>query len=234
MAEGKKPEILVIACEVLKNELEAVSGPGVRFEYIEQGIHRTPTKMPAVIQEAINKADSKADIIVLGYGLCGSGIIGVKAGKRPLVVPRAHDCVTLFLGSIKAHEKVHESHPGTYYLTKGWIEQAKSPLKQLEEYTERYGRETAEWVISEEYKHYTRIVLITTGTYDPAEYREHALANAAYLGLAYEEIEGNPAFFEKIVGGQWDKKDFFILQPGEEISQKMLLALVEEKLPTAR
>ncbi len=233
MSAKKKSEILVIACEVLKNELEAVRVPGVRFEFLEQGLHRTPAKMPSAIQEAINQADGKADYVVLGYGLCGSGIVGVKAGQQPLVVPKAHDCVSLFLGSIAAHLKEHEKAPGTYYLTKGWLEQAKSPLGILEEYTERYGRETAEWVISEEYKNYTRIVLVTTGTYDPAVYREQAQANAAYLGVAYEEIEGSLAFFEKMVKGQWDKNDFFILSPGEEITQKMILALVADKPPAA-
>ena len=96
-------KLLIIACGVLEAELTAVSAPGVRFEFLEQGLHLTPDKMPAVIQEKIHQADDGIDYIVLGYGLCGNGIVGVKAEKQPLVVPRAHDCIGLFLGSLEAH-----------------------------------------------------------------------------------------------------------------------------------
>lgn len=216
----------------MKDELTAVSVPGVRFEFLEQGLHRTPTKMPTLIQEKIHQADGKIDYIVLGYGLCGNGIVGVKAEKQPLVIPKAHDCICLFLGSREARRKEQQKAPGTYYLTKGWIEDGKPPLALLEEYTQRYGRETAEWVISEEFKHYTRLALVDTGTYDLPTYRNHARANATFLGVAYEEIKGSLAFFEKMVKGQWDKDEFIILQPGEEITQMMFLSLIEDEIPT--
>jgi len=225
-------KLLIIACSVMKDELMAVSVPGVRFEFLEQGLHRTPTKMPILIQEKIHQADDKIDYIVLGYGLCGNGIVGVKAEKQPLVIPKAHDCICLFLGSRKARRKEQQKAPGTYYLTKGWIEDGKPPLALLEEYTQRYGRETAEWVISEEFKHYTRLALVDTGTYDLPTYRNHARANATFLGVAYEEIKGSLAFFEKMVKGQWDKDEFIILQPGEEITQMMFLSLIEDEIPT--
>ncbi len=225
-------KLLIIACSVMKDELTAVSVPGVRFEFLEQGLHRTPTKMPTLIQEKIHQADGKIDYIVLGYGLCGNGIVGVKAEKQPLVIPKAHDCICLFLGSREARRKEQQKAPGTYYLTKGWIEDGKPPLALLEEYTQRYGRETAEWVISEEFKHYTRLALVDTGTYDLPTYRNHARANATFLGVAYEEIKGSLAFFEKMVKGQWDKDEFIILQPGEEITQMMFLSLIEDEIPT--
>lgn len=218
----------------MKNELEAVSVPGVRFEFMEQGLHRIPSKMPLAIQEKIHQAADDVDYVMLGYGSCGSGVLGVKAEKKPLVIPKAHDCISLYLGSIKAHQREHQKNPGTYYLTKGWIEQAKSPMASLEEYTERYGRETAEWIIGEEFKHYTRIVLVHTGVYDPAAYRDHARANAEFLGIAYEEIKGSLAFFEKMVTGPWSEEDFVILQPGEEVTQRTFLTLIGCQVPQAK
>jgi len=211
----------------------AVSVPGVQFKFLEYALHRTPTKMPTLIQEKIHQADDKIDYIVLGYGLCGNGILGVKAGKQPLVIPKAHDCIGLFLGSSEARRKEQQKAPGTYYLTKGWIEEGKPPLALLEEYTQRYGRETAEWVISEEFKHYTRLVLVDTGAYDLSAYRDRARANATFLGVAYEEIKGSLAFFEKMVKGQWDKDEFIILQPGEEITQMMFLSLIADGVSPA-
>jgi len=226
-------KILVIACRVLKNELLAVDAPGVRFEFLEQGLHRTPNKMPQAIQEIIHQAGDDIDYIMLGYGTCGTGIVGVKAEKQPVVIPKAHDCISFWLGSPENHRKEHAKAPGTYYLTRGWIEEAKSPLASFEEYTERYGRETAEWVIGEEYKNYTRVALVDTGIGDPADYREHARANAQFLRLAYEEIKGSLALFEKMVKGEWKADEFIILQPGEEVTQKTFLSLIGcSQLPT--
>jgi len=115
-------------------------------------------------------------------------------------------------------------------LTKGWIEEGKHPLALLEEYAQRYGRKTAEWVISEEFRHYTRLALVDTGAYDPAICRNHAQANATFLGVAYEEIKGSLALFENMVKGQWDKDEFIVLQPGEEITQRMFLSLIEDQI----
>lgn len=223
-------KLLIIACSVMRDELKAVGVPGVQFEFLEIGLHRTPTTMPTLIQEKIHQADDKIDYIVLGYGLCGNGTVGVKAEKQPLVIPRAHDCISLFLGSSEARQKEQQKAPGTYYLTKGWIEEGTPPLAMLEEYTQRYGRKTAEWVISEEFKHYTRLALVDTGAYDLSTYRNHARANAAFLGVAYEEIKGSLALFKKMVKGQWDKDKFIILQPGEEITQMMFMSLIEDEI----
>jgi len=226
----EKLKLLIIACSVMEDELKAVSVPGINLEFLETGLHRTPAKMPLLIQDKIHQTDDKTDYVVLGYGLCGNGIVGVKAEKQPLVVPKVHDCIRLFLGSSEAHQKEQQKAPGTYYLTKGWIQEGKPPLALLEECTQRYGRDTAEWVISQEFKHYTRLALVDTGVHNLSTYRSHALANATFLGVTYEEIRGSLAFFEKMVKGQWDKDEFIVLQPGEEITQRMFLSLIEDQI----
>ncbi len=218
-------KVLIIACRVLINELQAVSPPGFQLEFLEQGLHKTPDKMRLAIQERVHQVDGGFDFIMLGYGLCGNGTLGIKAENVPVVIPKAHDCITFWLGSVANHMQEHNKAPGTYYLTKGWIEEANSPMVTFAEYKERYGAETAEWVMQEAFKNYTRLALITTGAYDPAEYRDHAKANVAFLGVAYEEIGGSLSIFNKMMRNEWDKDDFFILQPGEEITQNMFLSL---------
>jgi hypothetical protein len=218
-------KVLVIACRVLINELKAVCPPGIQLEFLEQGLHNTPDKMRVVIQEKIHEVDSSYDYIMLGYGACGNGTLGIKAENVPVIIPKAHDCITFWMGSVANHMGEHKKAPGTYYLSKGWIEEAKSPMERFAEYKERYGAETAEWVMKEAYKNYTRIALIATGSYDPVEYREHAKANATFLGVNYEELEGSMSIFEKMMRNEWDTDDFIILQPGEEVTQDMFLSL---------
>jgi hypothetical protein len=181
--------------------------------------------MKEVIKEEVEKANSwDGDYIILSYGLCSNGILGVKSERHSIVIPRVHDCIALFLGSWEKYVLEHQKEPGTYYLTKGWIEEGKSPLGIYHEYSERYGTETAEWAIKEELKNYTRIALVDTGLHLGESHREHARENARFLNLRYEEINGSLAYFEKMLRGWWDK-DFIILKPGEEVTLEQFLNL---------
>jgi hypothetical protein len=214
---------LVIACSIMKEELTRVQTDGVAIVYLEQSLHRTPLKMKGAIQEEIDKAEGwDGDRIILSYGLCSNGILGVRANRHSLVIPRVHDCITLFLGSNERYLQEHQKEPGTYYLTRGWIEEKKSPLGIFEEYSQRYGKETAEWVIREELKNYTRIALVESELGMTEAHREHARENARFLNLRYEEIQGSLEFFRRIIRGPWHK-DFVLLRPGEEASQEMFL-----------
>lgn len=216
---------LVIACNIMKNELLRFQTNGISFVFLEQSLHRTPQKMKGVVQGEMDKADQwEGDYIILSYGLCSNGIVGVKSKSHSIVIPRVHDCIALFLGSWKRYMEEHKKEPGTYYLTKGWIDEGKSPLGIFKEYCQRYDKETAEWVIREELKNYTRIALVDMGVDLSETHREHAMENALFLHLKYEEIKGSLEFFEKMLRGWWSE-DFIILKPGEEVTQELFLTL---------
>ena len=71
---------VIFACHVLEPEIEELrpAEKGIEVRYLEQGLHETPDKMPGIIQEEIDRAESFASKIVLGYGLCSNGIVGIK------------------------------------------------------------------------------------------------------------------------------------------------------------
>jgi hypothetical protein len=220
-----KMKYLVIACNIMKDELLRFQANGISFVFLEQSLHRAPQKMKPIIQEEMDKAENwDGDYIVLSYGLCSNGIVGVKSKSHSIVIPKVHDCIALFLGSWERYAEEHNKEPGTYYLTKGWIEEGKSPLGIYQEYCKRYDKETAEWVIKEELKNYTRIALVDMGVDLSEAHREHAKENARFLHLRYEEIKGSLAFFEKMLRGWWSE-DFIILKPGQEVTQELFLTL---------
>jgi hypothetical protein len=220
---------LVIACNIMKDEILRFQANGISFIFLEQSLHRNTDKMKNAIQEEILRADDwEGDYIILCYGLCSNGILGIKSSRHSIVIPRVHDCIALFLGSPKKYDEEHQKEPGTYYLTKGWIEEGKSPLGIYQEYCERFGKETAEWVIKEELKNYTRIALVNTGIRLMETHRQHARENALFFKLRYEEIEGSLAFFEKMLRGSWEN-DFIILKPGEEVTQELFLNMDREE-----
>jgi hypothetical protein len=117
---------------------------------------------------------------------------------------------------------VFREKPGTYYLTPGWIAE-KNPLGILEEHVPKYGRETAQWVIEEELKHYTHIALIDTGVEEMAPLRERAMENASILKKQFEEIPGSLEYFRELVRGPYSGEKLLRLRLGETFAQEMFL-----------
>ena len=216
---------MVIACEVMKAELEeAARGAEVQIHYLDQGLHRTPKKMAGLIQDKLDTYGGSARRVVLAYGLCSKGITGVKSTHQELVVPRCHDCISLFFGSTNAYSEVFRLRPGTYYLTPGWVAARRDPLGVIyEDYAPEHGLETAFWVMQEELKHYTHIALINTGVGSLEELRARTMENCRVLEKQYCEIEGTLEYFKKLVHGPYSEADFITIPPGKEVTEDMFM-----------
>ncbi|MBC8417304.1 MAG: DUF1638 domain-containing protein [Desulfobacterales bacterium] len=223
-AKKEERSNVIVACRVMQPELECIrdGNSGVDIRYIDQGLHRTPDKMAALVQEQVDEAAPCAKRIVLGYGLCSNGIVGVVARQQGLLVPRSHDCIALFMGSLSAYKKAFEKRPGTYYLTPGWIQEGKDPLGIVEDdYMRRFDRETSMWVMKEELKHYTHIALINTGLAEQRGLRERAMENARVFKKEYEEIKGSLEYFSKIIRGPYTDQFFLNINPYDAVTQEM-------------
>ncbi len=223
----RKARRVVIACRVMEPEFARVlaeegTGEDVpEIVYLDQVLHRTPAKLLSLVQEKIDQVAQTASRIVLGYGLCSNGVVGVTARQQGLIIPRCHDCIALFLGSPTRYNELFRSKPGTYYLTPGWIAEKKDPLGIMEEHVPKYGRDTARWVMEEELKHYTHIALINTGVEEIAPLRARAMENAAALNKQYEEIPGSLDYFRELLRGPYTEEKFLRLRLGESFTQEM-------------
>ncbi|MEW6374693.1 MAG: DUF1638 domain-containing protein [Thermodesulfobacteriota bacterium] len=217
--------LLILACSVMEKEIRQFQNGQVEFKFFDYGLHRTPENMAKTLQEEIDQvSEENYDGIILGYGLCSNGIVGVRSQNQTLIIPRIHDCISLFLGSPESYKEEAKKHPGTYYLTPGWIEKGETPISKYEDYAKSYDEETAKWVLHEEMKHYKRIAFIDTGVYPAEPYRKIARQNAEFLGINYEEPAGSPLLFKELVCGPWGK-NFLILEKGQSIQQEMFLDL---------
>ncbi len=215
---------VVIACRVMEPELTQVLAEGeapVEILYLDQALHRTPAKLFGLLQEKIDQVARTVSRIVLGYGLCSNGVVGVEARQQGLIIPRCHDCIALFLGSPGRYNEIFREKPGTYYLTPGWIAEKKDPLGIIEENEARFGRETALWVMEEEYRHYTHISLIDTGVGDIVPLRARAMENAAFMKKQYEEIPGSLDYFRELIHGPYTEDKFLRLRLAEKFTQEM-------------
>ena len=119
--------IRAVCCEIIYREAcrAAADSPHVvDLDFLPKGLHDKPTdRMLARMQEHVDAVDpTRCDLTVLGYALCNNGTAGLKATRTGLVIPRAHDCITFFMGSRRAYREYFDAHPGTYYKTTGRFE----------------------------------------------------------------------------------------------------------------
>jgi hypothetical protein len=163
----------------------------------------------------------------LGYGLCGNGLKGVKSKKHTLLIPRTDDCIAILLGSYHKYIEEFDKIPGTYYLTKGWLESGSNPLQEYQEYKEKYGEESATWIMDQQYQHYERLVLVAHSEEDLVKYRPQAQEVAEYCkrwGMRYEEILGTDVYVRRLIQVSTALEragdDILIIPPGGEIKQE--------------
>jgi hypothetical protein len=240
MLSGKKLPVVIVACQVLEdmlNRLLPENGNSVsQITYMDYGLHRVPSKMAGALQDHLDKIEDPS-LIVLGYGLCGNGLKGLKAGKHTLLVPRTDDCIALLLGSYKAYRQEFATVPGTYYLSKGWLESGSHPLSEYEEYVPKYGPEEAMWIMDMQYQNYERLMLVTHTPADMEKYRPVAQQVGRFCerwGMRYEERIGSDAYVRRLIeiamtlsqGQELPDgvgRDFVVIPPGSEIRQDQFI-----------
>ena len=204
----------IIACQTVGEELQTLLPDGFVLSLLDFGLHRTPETLRIELQEAIDATNEDVGTILLGYGMCANAIIGLHARQFRLVIPKADDCIALFLGSQTEYLRQFHATPGTYYLTKGWIECGDDPYTEYRALRKKYGHEKAFRVTMKYIANYTRLALINTGNYNTATYQKYAAMVADYFDLTYEEIPGSTALLENLVDGNWDD-DFVVVEPGK-------------------
>ena len=207
----------VVACATVIEEMLPLLPGDVPYEELDFGLHVNPQKLKEALQRKIDESSQQADVLLLGYGLCSMAVVGLRATTATLVIPRTDDCIAIFLGSCNAYKEQAKKEPGTYYLTKGWIEAGDTPFEQHQKLIDKYGHEKAEYVTSLMLKNYKRLAFINTGQYEIERYRAYSRSTAEKFGLRFEELEGSPNLVRKMIFGPWDD-EFVVVSPGETIT----------------
>jgi len=194
--------IVFISCRVFETLLSRQLPPEMadRVLYLDYGLHSQPKHLRDTLQAAID-AITVPSLIVLAYGMCGNGLKGIRSGIHTLLMPKTEDCIAIFLGSDQAYRAEFDAHPGTYYLTGGWLESGSNPLQEYDKAVEKFGEETAQWIMDQQYQHYRRLALVCYSEADLQKYREQALQVAKYCerwNMKYQEIHGSDDYIRRL------------------------------------
>lgn len=224
-----------LACEALARLVywcAAQSPHTVDVELLRIGLHREPATLRARLQERIDAAAVEGyDGVVMAYGLCGQSTAGLVARGIPLVIPRAHDCITLFLGSRERYQHEFTTNPGTYWYVLDYTERNTGSTglgaeadadaqATYQEYVHKYGQDNADYlmeVMGAWREHYNRAALIDMGVGDSRSVQERTQQEAERRGWTFEQMAGDLVLIRRLLFGDWEQ-DFLILQPGQQVA----------------
>lgn len=234
----KPNKIVVIGCAVLGVDMKYAArqlGLAVDFKFLEAGLHERPDLLKQKLQNAIDavSAAGEAGRIVIGYGVCGRGTIGIQSRDIPLSIPKVHDCIAMFLGGAESYRREFKKFPGTYYISAGWHEEKAVPVSQrklqawygdkrvhFDEIARQYGDQAADRTITflnSWQKNYQRAAYIDTGSRSGSTYEDHAREMAEAYGWTYEKISGSLDLIEKMLTGTQTTDDILFVEPHHTI-----------------
>ena len=230
---GGAKRLQLIACKVLQREAyycAARSKNVVEVVLMPQGLHNEPDKLRSEVRKALERTQDiqgrPYDASLLGYGLCSNGVAGLSC-EIPIVIPRAHDCVTVLLGSKERYQEYFDSHRGIYWYSPGWIESGKQPGREryemlLDEYTAKYGEDNARYLLEVEQtwmKEYQWATYVDWGLSESDAYKAFTRDCAEFLQWGYDELTGDPGLMQRFVDGLWSDEEFLVVQPGQRIAE---------------
>lgn len=218
----------IIACDVLRDEVVALSKDALRLAttlFLRQGLHNDPPLLRKEVQVAIDQIEQdfpQVQEIVLVYGLCSRGIEGVCTSRCRLIIPRAHDCITLLLGDRRVYQAQADKHPGTYWYSPGWnrchVPPGPARYESLaEEYRKKFSADDVQYLLEMELswmKNYSRAAYVEL----PGSTSEQAAAFtqecATWLGWTFDHFTGDVSLLRDLLSGSWDDERFLVLLPG--------------------
>jgi N-methylhydantoinase A/oxoprolinase/acetone carboxylase beta subunit len=233
--------IKIVACGVFEpyiRHLASQTPHTLSSVMLDAGLHARPHELRLQAQAAIDEADRAGgfDAVIVLYGLCGRGTAGLIARRIPVIIPRAHDCMTLFMGSRFAYMRQFSRHPGTFYHTLGWLQKKVNPNNReagelyrnyqvvgydkhpdFKALQRQFGDENARHIIAfhERWKqHYTRAAYIDMGLPEEAGAKDFTRDMARIFGWLFEEIPGTLDLLRRLLNGERSEDDCVVIPPG--------------------
>ena len=228
----------LIACEVFAREIcfcMAATPNVIDVEFTAIASHDRPQTMRTMLQDKIDAADlcgRDYDAVLLCLGLCGNATVGLKSRSTQLVIPRAHDCATILLGSKKLFRKHFEHMPSQPYTSRGHMERnsecdvrslwTKDAVTQKAEYAKRYGEDNASAIYDVMNPHVghgkgSKVVYIDITQTRSDECIAAAQDKATRDGADFVRLKGSLHLIRNLMSGNWYPEDFLVVKPGKMI-----------------
>lgn len=211
--ENTNRKQVLIACAMLTDELRKVyekNKSEIPIIWMKRGYHNNPSELRTSLQQIIDEHQD-CDTILLSYGMCGNGTVGLVSEHTKLVIPRYHDCINQLLRTDK--------ETGHLYMTRCWTLDREAMKNECYGVMAKYGQEQGTEILKDIYGAYSDIDVIDTDSYDMEPVKADADKVASLLGMQTSIVPGSTKVLEKLLSGDWDE-EFIIHEPGEIIMRE--------------
>jgi len=247
LCDHRVPQLALLACRVFEQEI-ALHGDGashiVETRFFEVGLHDRPDQLRATLQAELHAVEARDDIeaVVLAYGLCGRGTAGLRPLRHQLVIPRAHDCISIFMGNKEAYAEHQRRCPTCYYYTPGWNRSRRVPgPEKLEamraELTVKFEPDDVEFLIAterEQWALHDTATYLDLGTDDAGAEADYTRKCASWLDWKFEHRRGRPTLLRDLLWGNWDAERFQIIEPGMQLGHAPDESIMRTEPATAK
>ena len=221
-----------IACELVSKSPNIVD-----IEFVPMLTHIEPQKLKKLIKEKIDnsvkESGRKYDAVILGFGLCGNAVIGLTC-PIPMVIPRAHDCCTIHMGSKEGFIGAFNDILSARWCSTGYYERGRllsigfSDLEQLAnyktsaeymQYVEKYDEETADylWETLHPKMETNESVYIRIDGFEYSNAYENYKAEMDAADIELKIVDGDISLLKSLIDGDWDDNRFLTIPPGKKI-----------------
>jgi hypothetical protein len=130
-------------------------------------------------------------------------------------MPKAADCIPLFIGSREERETYGTR---TYFFTEGYLNSGGSMLSDASRIYERYGEEDGLYILKKMLGHYQDFAVVDTGVFDVDGVKVRVDDFAKPLEIPVKLIPGSLRYIDALLAGVWRDDAFLVLEPGGKIS----------------
>ncbi|MCL2363669.1 MAG: DUF1638 domain-containing protein [Defluviitaleaceae bacterium] len=217
----------------------AVSAHTIDVEFVPMLNHVKPAEMGADLQRRIHTATTERsyDQVLLGFGLCGNTIVDLVC-PIPMVIPRVHDCCTLFMGSKERFMEAFGDHLSMHWCTGGYFERGynqgdsnydwdalspgqRSAHPEYMQWVEQYGEENAAYIWETMYSEMgtaeAAYIRMNVPAYNDTACEERFSKMVSEQGKTVRILQGDISYLDALINGPWDDARFLTVQPGQRV-----------------
>lgn len=211
-----KKNILLIACGMIQDEVTfAMKNTGIFYDtiWMSSDLHINPDFLRSELQKEIDK-NQDYELILLAYGNCGKGLVGIVSEKTKLAILRSEDCIHMLLHK---NAKLKTFRGETYFMTKGWMQGKKSIKEEYHYAINKYGHDKAGIIMGIMFKNHKSLMMIDTGAYDIKEWVHCGKHLSQVLKLDFFVTQGDVDLLEMLISLNWDHQ-VVLIPPNHKIS----------------
>lgn len=204
----------LISCNTLRPEIAYVfarDGIDMPVIYLESKLHNTPAKLLETLQDAVDSVTG-AERILLGYGNCGNGVVGLHANDCEIIIPRVDDCISVLFGSQRTRMAYSSEH-AAFFMTEGFWDMGYNLADEFAQLVEDYGEEDADEILEMMYHNYRTMAYLDTGVSDIADLQARTCGICEKLGLSQTVAPGTLTYLEMLLHGPWPDNRFLHVAP---------------------